>query len=470
MRGIYTLFGIMLCAASATQATVPNQYLRDSIPSQWNYDAQYTQTLPSEDQWWKSLSDPLLDSLISHGIDNNFNIAIAARRINIARQTIRNAKAAYYPTLGISAGWISSRNSGNTTSTSMPHTDLNYFSTGIDMAWQIDLFGKITSKVRQGKAQWLATQAEYAATMVSICGDIASAYIRLRTLQTELAVAQQHLESQCKVLKIAEARHEAGLASKLDVAQAATIYYSTEASIPELESSIKTSINAISILIGEYPETITSKLVPIKPIPEYRQIVGIGIPLDLLRRRPDIVQAEYSLAAAAAAVGIAKKDFLPSLTIEGSIGVASHSIDKIFDSNSFTYSIAPKLSWTIFDGMARNASLVTARENMQVSIDQYNLALMTAVQEVDNTMVSYKYLLRSIDYLQNVVAQAKEAFDLSIDLYKQGLTDFTDVADAQISYLQYSDQLAVEKGNAAVALIKLYEALGGGWDISELIK
>ncbi len=120
--------------------------------------------------------------------------------------------------------------------------------------------------------------------------------------------------------------------------------------------------------------------------------------------------------------------------------------------------------------MARNASLVTARENMQVAIDQYNLALMTAVQEVDNAMVSYKYLLRSIDYLQNVVAQAKEAFDLSIDLYKQGLTDFTDVADAQISYLQYSDQLAVEKGNAAVALIKLYEALGGGWNISELIK
>lgn len=468
MKGAYIFVAILFGTAISIKASDNSRYIRDSIPRDWSYTAQYIQILPSDDQWWKSLSDPLLDSLISRGIDNNFNLAVAARRVDMARQAIRSAKAGCYPTLGISAGWNKNRNSGNMSSPAMPHTTVDYFSAGIDMAWEIDLFGRISSQVRQEKANWQASRADYAATMVSLCGEIATSYIQLRALQAELAVAQQHLESQHKVMKIAEARHEAGLASKLDVAQAATIYYSTEATIPELETSIATTINSIATLVGVYPESVAPTLSVARAIPDYRQIVGVGIPMDLLRRRPDIVQSEYSLAAAAAAVGVAKKEFMPTLSLEGSVGVASHDIGKMVKSNSLTYSIAPKLSWTIFDGMARNASLASARENMLSAIDRYNLTVMTAVQEVDNAMLSYTQLLRMIDYLQRVVDQAKEAFNLAIDLYKQGLSDFTDVADAQISYLQYSDRLAVTQGNTATALIKLYKALGGGWNLDAI--
>lgn len=200
------------------------------LPQQWSYNSVFYQTSPTDDNWWSGFGDPVLDSLISRGIDNNFNVAVAARRINIARQSVRQAKSAYYPQLNIGAGWSKSRQSGNLTSISTPASATDYFSASVDMAWEIDLFGRINSQVKELKAQYNASAADYLATMNSLCAEIATNYLQLRTLQEELQVTRSQLESQKKVLKIAEARHEAGLNSALDVAQASTVYYSTESS------------------------------------------------------------------------------------------------------------------------------------------------------------------------------------------------------------------------------------------------
>lgn len=244
-----------------------------------------------------------------------------------------------------------------------------------------------------------------------------------------------------------------------------TVYKSTEASIPTLETNIATAVNSLALLIGVYPKDLTYLLTDIRPLPDYRRIVAVGIPMDLLRRRPDLQAAEASMAAAAAKVGIAKKDFLPTISLEGSIGVASHNIKDLFDSRSFQYSVTPKISWTIFDGLARNASLASARESMMIAIDNYNLSLLTAIQEADNAMVTYTGQLRAIRSLEVVVEQAKEEMDMSLDLYKQGLSDYLNVAQAQITYLQYADQLMNAKGDADTDLVSLYKALGGGWSL-----
>lgn len=439
----------------------------DDMPSRWAYTTDFDQTVPTDDAWWRSFGDAMLDSLIAIGIDRNYDIAMAARRIEIARQGVRRAQAAYYPSVTANAGWTRERSSGAVVSPEIDASTSSYFGLGIDMNWEIDLFGKITARTRQEKASFKASRAQYAAMTVSITSKIASAYMRLRTLQGEKAVLQEHISSQKRVVEITEARFEAGISSMLDVAQAKTTYLSTEASITTLNTDIATAIYTIGVLTGMFPEQIHAMLDTPRELPDFHQIVAVGVPMELLRRRPDVVEAEYALAADAAALGIAKKDFLPTLSIAGSIGTQAHDAGDLFSDRSFTYSIAPTLSWTVFDGMARKAVVVSAREQMQVGIDNYNLTLLTAVQEVDNAMSQYVNSLHYIDLIEQVVEQAQKSFELSIDLYKKGLSSFINVSDAQIARLQYADELVSARGAALSALINLYQALGGGWSVEK---
>lgn len=444
------------------------KYLNDPLPQSWIYDTKFNQTLPTEDNWWTKFDDPILNKLIDRGVSNNYNLGMAAHRMAIASNQLKAAKGGYLPSVGFSAGWEKAQTSGLMYGSGVNTTRTSAFSVGLSASWEMDLFGKIRSKVKESKANWTASKAEYAGAMIGLCSQIASRYIQLRTWQTELTIANEHIESQAKIVKLTEARKEAGLASALDVTQALVVYNSTKATIPALENSIHAAMNNIAILIGVYPDDIYEELSLIKPMPDYMQIVGVGIPMELLRRRPDIAEAEANLASYAAAIGIAKKDFLPTLAITGAIGSSAHNGKDLFKKKSFTYSIAPTLSWTIFDGFHRKYNLANAQEQMQIGIDNYNLTVMTAVQETDNAMSSYLSALRSINEIEDVIVQSQRARDLSVDLYKRGLTPFSDVVSAQMTLLQYQNQEAVSKGDALTALVNLYEALGGGWDVSDI--
>lgn len=440
-----------------------NKYINDTIPSQWTYSSEFSQTIPTEDQWWKSFNDPKLDTLISIGVQNNYNVLMAQKRMMMAKAAIGQAKSYYMPSFGFSAGWVKARTAGDLNSANTPVITSDYFSLGINMSWQIDLFGQITKQVQQSKAQWQASRSQYEGAMVTLCGNIAATYINLRTYQTELQVATRHAASQKIVCDITQARFESGLASKLDVAQAQMVYYSTIASIPTLSAAIENNICALAILIGEYPSQLKSSLFSLTPPMEYRQIVSVGVPMQLLRRRPDITEAEYNLAAAAASVGIAKKDFLPVLSIDGSVGFEAHKLGNLFKDDAFNYTVQPKLTWTIFNGLERKYALASAKDQLQMEIDNYNSTIMTAYQDVEAAMNNYKYSLLCIDAYQKAMDQSKTALDLSIDLYKKGLSSFTNVMDAMMSYLQYNNSTVTAQGNALTSLVSLYEALGGGW-------
>ncbi|MCM1348159.1 MAG: efflux transporter outer membrane subunit [Firmicutes bacterium] len=463
-------FQPLLFALVALAALIPGRgyaapdipTLADSVPERWQYITKNLQTVPTDDRWWQSFSDPVLDSLIAIAVDRNYNVLAAIHRIEMARQTVRQTRSGYYPTLGLSAGWTKERSSGRLAPSGRVST-VDYFSAGVNMSWEIDVFGRIAARTREAKSQYNVTRAEYAATMVSLCGELAQNYAALRTAQARLAVAKAHILLQDSVLHIAQARFEAQLASKLDVEQASTTYYATVASIPTIEATVSTSINAIAVLLGEFPETVAARLSVPAPLPDHRQIVAVGVPMELIRRRPDVVEAECQLAAAAQAVGVAKKDFLPTLSLQGSIGTEAHNIGDLFSSKSFTYSIAPTISWTIFDGFSRSAALASAREQVKASVDSYNMAILTAVQEADNAMVNYNSALKEAELTEDVLEHAQRAFELSLELYRSGLSSFTNLSDSQISFLQYADQLVTARGNALTALISLYEALGGGW-------
>lgn len=434
------------------------------MPDRWQYTEGFSQTSPADDNWWTAFGDTILNSLIEKGVANNYDVLAASRRIEIAAQTLRQTKAAYYPAFDLSGGYTKARTSGMNGTVSTPAATASYFNLGVSMNWQLDVFGKITSRAKESRAAFNATRAEFDAVQVTICAKIATAYIQLRTLQAQLAVMENHIATQRRVMEITEARHEAGLASALDVAQARTTFYSTQASITALNTSLSTTANALAVLTGTFPEEMEPILQNPAPLPDFDKIVAVGVPMDLLRRRPDIAEAEYTLAQYAAALGVAKKDFLPTISLNGSIGTSAHDAGDLFKNPSLTYAIAPTLSWTLFDGMARSASVASAKQQMLAAIDSYNSTILTAVQEVENAMATYSNDLCYIDILRQVVDESNRAFTLSIDLYKQGLSPFINVQNAQISLLQYSSELAQARGEALIALVSLYEALGGGWE------
>ncbi|MBD5322585.1 MAG: TolC family protein [Bacteroides sp.] len=438
---------------SAQDRSYDATHLRQPMPERWTFSQEVTQTLPSDDPWWKTFDDATLDSLISMGIDNNYNVSQALHRREIARLAIRQAQSGYYPTLGVSAGY--------TRSHSGREIDTNAFTAGATLNWEVDVFGRITSQVKSKRAAYNASRAEYVATMVSITSDIATYYINYLVLRNEIAVTREHIQSQKRVVEIAEARHEAGLVSKLDVAQAKTVLYSTQATLPALQAKATQTLNALATLLGVYASDIAPMIKDDAKLPSYQQILPVGIPANLLRRRPDIAEAEAQMAQDAAAIGIAKKDFLPVLSLSGSVGWGGDKVNGMFDSDHFTYSIAPTLSWTIFDGFSRKYALAQAKEQMMTSIDAYNLTVMTAYTEVENAMTSYNAAVESYDLDNAVFQQSHEAFELAMDQYKEGLAAFTNVVNAQIDWLNCANSLVEARGDAIIALIDLYKALGG---------
>ena len=458
------LCGIAGVSGSSFAQDSATAYLKDKMPERWGYSPAISAGVADKDEktdWWKNFEDPLLDSLVIEGLQNNFSVQMAVRRINIAANQVRQVMSGYYPSVNLNGGYTYGRNAGAISGSHIKSSTSSYFSLGADMSWEIDLFGRITSQVKGKKANLNVSKADYEGTMLSIAANISTYYVNLRTFQENLFVTKEHLASQSKVVEIAKARFEAGLVSKLDVTQAETVYYSTEAKIPQLETSINESINALAVLLGVYPETIRPRLIYKGSHPRLQHLVSTGFPADLLRRRPDIIEAEAQLAVYAAQIGIAKKDFLPSLSLNGSIGVAAHKPKDLFGKNSLEYSIAPTLSWNLFDGFSRKYALREAREQMEEGIDNYNLIVLTAVNEVDNAMSSYLASLQIIDSNSNGLKQSSESFDLSVNLYKQGQTPFSNVVDAQINTLSYANSLISARGEALVSLVNLYKALGG---------
>lgn len=410
-------------------------------------------------EWWKNFNDPVLDSLIYLGQNNNLDLAQAMRRLEMARQDIREAKSGYYPKLSIGAGWERDRSSGFISRQNSDAMISSYFSLGVDMNWEVDLFGRINQQVKEAKGAYNASREDYDWMCVTITSEIATDYITLRTLQQELNVTQQHIDQQKRVLEITEERHEAGLVSKLDVAQAKTVFYSTQASIITLKTQIASTINAIAVLTGTYPSEMRQLLSTESPLPHAEWSGEINITPELLQNRPDVKEAEYTVEQYAAALGVEKKQWLPTLSITGSVGVEAWYLKDLFKGNSFTYSIAPQLSWTVFDGMARDAEIASAREQMMSAIDNYTLTLLTAVQEADNALTAYCNALEYEKEIMIVLENARLAYNLSIDRYKQGLDAFINVSDALITELEYANELVVARGNVLSALITLQKCL-----------
>lgn len=436
--------------------------LRDSLPDQWELEQQFFQTAPDEDNWWKSFSDPELESLIKQAVANNFNVLTAIRRIETAAQNQRYTKSGYYPSLGISGGWNREMTS-TTVHGEHPHeSTISYFHLGLTANWEIDIFGRIRAKLKADKANYDASVAEYDATMISLCSNVAKAYFQLRQEQELVKIGEETVKIVEEQKLLADARYEAGLRPLLDVVQARMSIAQTRSTLPQHKANVRTALNQIAMLIGVYPEKLEGLLTP-RELPEIPAPGNVGTPETLLRRRPDIVAAEKQLAAMAAQVGIAKKDFLPTLSVSAAVGSQVHTFKDLYGPDSYYYSVVPSLTWSIFEGMARNAKLAEARLNMEAQIDSYNQTVMNAVSEVNNTMIALKSLQEQQIYQEILLKEARKQLELQTDRFLQGLTGFSDIAGSQATVLQYENSLVQLKASQLAAVVTLYTALGGGY-------
>ncbi|WP_431604120.1 efflux transporter outer membrane subunit [Candidatus Methylocalor cossyra] len=467
-----------MAAWMAGCAELGPDYARPTPPvaSHWlDAGAPRLKTRPSELRlWWKVFQDPVLDRLIETAYRQNLPLQAAGVRVLEARARLGAAVGNLYPQVQQALGSLQYNRLSQTT---LQGTFAKIFAytqsqLGFNASWEIDFWGRFRRAVESADYSLLASLADYDSALVTLTADVATNYILFRTAQQRLAIARHNVETQRESLKIAEARFQGGTTSQRDVEQARTVLASTEATIPALEIAMRQSTNALSILMGQPPKDLSRYLAGSAGIPSAPPAVIVGIPADLLRRRPDIQVAELQAAAQSAQIGITKAELYPAFSLSGQFGllaadVGKYSLGDMFNWQSRFGAIGPTVRWNILNyGQITNQ--VRAQDaRFQELLLQYQNAVLTAQREVEDSLVAF---LKSEDRarsLRESTEAALRSLDLAVLQYRQGITDFTTVLTAQQSLLTEQDNLASTLGDIARNLVGVYRALGGGWQIRE---
>jgi NodT family efflux transporter outer membrane factor (OMF) lipoprotein len=419
-------------------------------------------------RWWTSFNDPLLDSLVERAVASNLDLRIAEARIREARAARALAASGLWPTLGVSAAYSRNRSSENAFSLggfAPPGGKLeqNLFSTGFDAGWEIDIFGGVRRSVEAADAAIDATVESRRDVLVTLLGDVAKSYIDLRGFQRRLAVARANLKAQQDTLELTRIRFQAGLTSDLEVAQAEAQVNTTAAQIPTLESALKAAAYSLDLLLGLSPGALWNELAGEKPIPDLPSEVLVGLPSELLRRRPDIRVAERQLAAATAQVGAAMADLFPKFSLTGAFGLRSVSAADWLTGRSRFWSIGPTVSWPIFDAGRIRANIEIRNAQQEQALVQYQKTVLAAFGEVEKALVNYSREQARRQALLEAVASSRRAVEMANELYVRGLSDFLNVLDTQRSLYAAENDLAQSEAAMASNLVALYKALGGGW-------
>jgi outer membrane protein, multidrug efflux system len=364
--------------------------------------------------WWTRFGDSELDSLIGRAVSANHELKIAAARVQEARAVQKIAESALYPTVDLSAGlaWTRGSSAGFGFPYGIPGMDSGLYQIGFDASYEVDLFGGVRRSIEAAGAFADASEDDRRAVQVTLLGEVARDYISLRALQRRLAVAGANLDDQRKTLDIVRRRFKNGLAANFDLVRASAQVSATESAIPPLEAGVRQTIYGISVLLGEPPLALSDELSTDAPIPPVPPKVPVGLPSELLRRRPDILRAERVLAGVTAEQGIATADYFPHLLLGGTAGVQSRHADQLFDQHdpsSGFYAAGPLASWTIFDGGRRRANLDRSKAQVAAAADAYEATVLAALQDVENALVAYSHDQQRRDELASLVAENHEA-------------------------------------------------------------
>lgn len=409
--------------------------------------------------WWSILDDPVLTNLVESAVAGNLDLKEARARVREARARRAISEAYRFPTIDAGGSARSSRSSEETGSGSQREL----YAAGFDAAWELDVFGGEKRAVEAAGAELQASEEDLRDVLVSLLAEVALNYVELRSFQTRLSVAEANLDAQKETYNITRWRRQAGLTTQLDVEQAKYSFEQTRAQIPGLETGLAQAKNRLAVLIGQHPGSLGDALAERKPIPVTPLEVAVGVPADILRRRPDVRRAERRLAAQTAQIGVATADLYPRFSLFGSIGLEALSLGNLFSLGSRNHGMGAAVAWPLFDAGAIRSNIEVQSALQEQAMIRYEAAVLTALEDVENALIAYAKEQRRRQSLMEATGAALRAVDLAQKQYSSGLIEFGNVLVAQRSLLSLQEQLAVSEGGVTSNLIALYKSLGGGW-------
>ena len=437
--------------------------------------------------WWKAFKDPVLDRLINTAYNQNLSLRAAGIRVLAGRAQLGVAIGDFYPQSQSVEGLVwdiqlpKSGLSERLPSTNRPDSSSSNGSSlwldrlGPSVSWEVDLWGKFRRAIESADASMLAAVADYDSLLVSLTGDVATYYIKIRTLERRLDIAKTNVDAQRGNLKIAESKFLGGSSSRRDVEQAKTVLGGTQATIPKLDAQLRINKNALCVLLGIPPQNIEKLLgsgleaskIPVPPVQ-----VAVGVPLDLLRRRPDIRQAAYTAQSQSAQIGVTKANLYPALSISGSFAFVSssaqgHSLSDMFAWGNNFHRFGPAIQWNILNYGQITNQVRFADAQFQALVVEYQNQVLKAQQEVEDGLIFFLKMQDAAEYLAQSTAAAKRSLELATIQYREGMADFTTVLTAEQSLLSQQDTFASTLGDVAIGLVTVYRGMGGGWQIRE---
>ena len=430
-------------------------------------------TRPAElTRWWANFQDPELDSLISRALVANYDLRRATARIRQSRAVLTGARAGLFPAVDAVGSYrrsytgpgSGSSGSRATTRTSGAKAERDAWQAGFDASWEIDVFGGVRRGIEAATADVESAIEDRRDVLVTLLGDVATNYIALRGFQQRIAIAQENLDAQRHTVDLTRQLFGGGLRAGLDVVNAESVVANTAAAIPSLEGSAQQTIYALSILLGQEPASLLKELSAPGLIPPTPPEIPVGLPSELLRRRPDIRRAERQLAAATARIGVATADLFPRFTLTGNFTIGGNEFESLGNYANRSWGVGPSVSWPIIDFGRIRANIEASNAFQEELLYGYEQAVLLALNDVESALVAYGKEQQHRRLLAEAVAANRRALDLATQLYAAQLTDFLNVLEAQRALYGSQDALVVSDRAVSTNLVALYKALGGGWE------
>jgi multidrug efflux system outer membrane protein len=460
------------CSLALSGCTVGPDYVQPQteIPDAW-YTAAVEGVEDGEatlQTWWRVFEDELLNDLVIRSAAGNLTLREALWKVEEARALRGAVSSSKKPQVGFNADANRSQPSDNGALGDFAPEDGfeagNLVTTGVGASWEIDVFGRIRRQVEAADAATQASVEAYRDVLVSLYAETALAYVNVRASQERLRIAHTNVETQENTLQLTKDRFDAGLVSALDVAQAESNLANTKSTIPVLERDLNEGLNRLAVLLGENPGALHAELNQEVPIPHEPEAVAVGLPTELLRQRPDVRRAERLLASQTAQIGVATADLYPTFSLAGFLGLEAVSAGDLASSDSVTWNIGLPVRWNIFSGGRIRSQIRAEEARTNQLLAGYEQTVLDALEESENAMVAYAKEVQRRERLSQAVDATQRSLDLVMTQYTAGLTDFQNVLDTQRTLLVREDELAVSEGLVAGNLVRLYRALGGGWD------
>lgn len=433
-----------------------------NVPSEWTGLTSPIKVTPDATNivhWWTTFNDPNLNSLVQRAVQSNLNLKQAEARILQARAQRGVAASGLWPTANAGGSYSRVRTPG----VAAPAATSNLFQTGLDAAWELDLFGGVRRAVEASEADIQFAEEDRRDVLITLTSEVALNYVELRGFQQEILIARNNLEAQRHTAEVTRQKFQVGFVGPLDVANADAQAATTASVIPTLEASAQQTIYNLSVLLGLPPAALLEELSSASLIPTTPPEVPMGIPSELLRRRPDIRRIEAQIHGATARIGVATADLFPKISLTGNMNFQSSQLNNMLEWKNRAWSAGPSVDWQFFNASRVSSNIKVQKALQQQAILSYQQTVLTAMQDVENALVAYAKEYERRKALVNAVAANTKAVDYSTQLYSQGQTDFLNVLNAQRSLFISQDALVQSTRNLSTDLIALYKALGGGW-------